>query len=374
MGLYQRLIRRDVVGLCYHTVSSGRPAHAIHLGPHKTPDQFEADLRWLKQHYEVIGYDELCERRAESGEQRAESRERRAGRPAILVTFDDGLREHLTVVAPLLKQHGIPAVFFITTALLDNRSMFYRHKVSLCLEAAQGRTGAELREILRQLAESGKQRAENGEQKAESCHPITSGSPLSALRSLLSSLTIFDEPLIDRACELLGVDWRRYLVEHRPYLTGDEIPSLAAAGFTIGAHGVTHARLTDVPSEKQGTDSATLPLCHSATLSACRTPNTEHRTLTSELVHSCRTIAALTGRASVPFAFPFSGDGICRNELRAIREQHPEVGLLFDRRGFRPDGAFIVHRVIADEPPETNESNLENLLRREYERQARATL
>jgi hypothetical protein len=92
--------------------------------------------------------------------------------------------------------------------------------------------------------------------------------------------------------------------------------------------------------------------------------------LTPEIVDSCRLIASLTGTASVPFAFPFSGDEVSRTELRAIREQHPEVGLLFDRRGFRRDEPFIVHRIVADNPPDSPMCNLPNLLRREYQRQA----
>lgn len=32
----------------------------------------------------------------------------------VVLTFDDAVKTHLTVVAPLLKQHGFRATFFIT--------------------------------------------------------------------------------------------------------------------------------------------------------------------------------------------------------------------------------------------------------------------
>jgi peptidoglycan/xylan/chitin deacetylase (PgdA/CDA1 family) len=40
-------------------------------------------------------------------------------RGAVALTFDDGYLEHLTVVAPLLAEYGVPATFFVTTDRLD---------------------------------------------------------------------------------------------------------------------------------------------------------------------------------------------------------------------------------------------------------------
>jgi len=60
---YERLVRRDVVGLCYHLVSHECPPHVAHLGAFKPLEMFEADLKYLKQHYNVISYEELLRRR-----------------------------------------------------------------------------------------------------------------------------------------------------------------------------------------------------------------------------------------------------------------------------------------------------------------------
>jgi hypothetical protein len=62
------------------------------------------------------------------------------------------------------------------------------------------------------------------------------------------------EPQIDAACRVLGVDCDRYLAQQRPYLTTDEVKQLQAAGFTIGAHSVTHARLGTQQREVKGKD------------------------------------------------------------------------------------------------------------------------
>ena len=42
---------------------------------------------------------------------------RTGGRPAVLLTFDDGFRDLLTRVAPVLREHG----FCATTFLVSNR-------------------------------------------------------------------------------------------------------------------------------------------------------------------------------------------------------------------------------------------------------------
>jgi peptidoglycan/xylan/chitin deacetylase (PgdA/CDA1 family) len=170
-------------------VTDGCPAHTAHLGPHKTPAQFEADLRWLKARYEVINYRQLCERRAASDSRGPAlgsstlalsdlATFRFSSRPAAILTFDDGLREHLAVVAPLLQKHELPAIFFITTGFLDNRRLFYRHKVSLCLEAARGCAEPQLAEVLREIgSEVRSRRSEVSDQSTK-----TAEIPPSALR------------------------------------------------------------------------------------------------------------------------------------------------------------------------------------------------
>jgi hypothetical protein len=192
----------------------------------------------------------------------------------------------------------------------------------------------------------------------------------------LRELTQLDEPQIDQICCMLDIDVQRYLAQQRPYLTRGEIRSLQADGFAIGAHGTTHVRLNLLPEEKRdepASDSTNCPsrtLVHGAPAAPERTvpPTMEH-----EIVQSCRSVGQWTGRDSVPFAFPFSGDGIGRDRLESLRRTHAEVSLLFDRRGFRPDRDFVVHRIIADaSDPATPECTmLPRLIRREYCREAR---
>jgi peptidoglycan/xylan/chitin deacetylase (PgdA/CDA1 family) len=62
---------------------------------------FEQHIVFLKQHFELIVPDDL-------GENRQTLKKIR-----VLLTFDDGFRNNAEVVAPILRKHHIPAVFFV---------------------------------------------------------------------------------------------------------------------------------------------------------------------------------------------------------------------------------------------------------------------
>jgi peptidoglycan/xylan/chitin deacetylase (PgdA/CDA1 family) len=295
LAVHEALTPRRTLVLLYHVVGPPLP-HVRHLYPHKSAREFEDDLTRLARRYRMVAYEEL------DGAARADR-----GRPAAHITFDDGYRECATVAAPILRRLGIPCTFFVTTDLVDNRVLFHRNKVSLCLEtlaiAPEGRAAAFLRDQSARLGRA----------------------PMDRRRfaAWLLGLRPADEPEIDRVCTSLGVDTGRYLEERTPYLTTADIRDLAVAGFTIGAHGRQHVPLGAL-AEGAARD---------------------------EILESCAAVRAMTGAEKVPFAFPHSGDGVDRDFLARLRAGHPHIGLLFDTRRLRSDVPFIVNRVTVDTPP-----------------------
>jgi len=352
--VYQRLFPRDVIGLCYHMVTDEYLPHVVHVCPYKTSAQFEADLEYLTTYYEVISYEELRERRDTSGAgkqvsgfgfqvsgngRRPASKSRR---PAAILTFDDGYRECFEVVRPLLLKYEVPAIFFVTTDFIDNRCLFYRNKISLCIDRILSLTESEWREVTDRLERHG-------------IIPEPAGSQLSALSSQfstsafscwLSGLDQRDEPLIDQVCDALDLDIPQFLQERRPYLMQEEIQSLHAHGFTIGAHGRYHIRL--------------------GSLEKCAEVETE-------IEDSCRIIGEISGCEQVPFAFPFGGRGVPVNDMTEIRSRNPHVGMVFDSRGLLGSDNSIVHRISSDDSDAEccDRSNLPQLISDAYQRQFR---
>ena len=150
-----------------------------------------------------------------------------------------------------------------------------------------------------------------------------------------------DAELIDQLCRRLHVDVDRYVEKQKPYLSKEQILQLRSDGFTIGAHSCSHRRLQDLSLEQAE----------------------------REIVELCRIVQDLTGQTSVPFAFPYFGEGLDRHWLARLREQYPFVGLFFDTQGLRGDVPFVVQRIFGERIAETG--SLDRLLRRAWLRKFR---
>ncbi len=59
-------------------------------------------------------------------------------RTAVALTFDDGYREHLSVVAPLLTARGLPATVFVSSGFLDGGNMWHDRLLWACRHAPDG--------------------------------------------------------------------------------------------------------------------------------------------------------------------------------------------------------------------------------------------
>jgi peptidoglycan/xylan/chitin deacetylase (PgdA/CDA1 family) len=72
---------------------------------------FEEQLVWIKSRYTVLSMAEAVERLLNA---------RALPDFAIVLTFDDGLRNNLTEAYPLLLKHQVPATFFVCPGLIDS--------------------------------------------------------------------------------------------------------------------------------------------------------------------------------------------------------------------------------------------------------------
>ena len=70
-------------------------------GPSVSAEIFERQLLFLKQRYELVSWERLGLPRS------------RLNKLQVVLTFDDGFRNNAEVVAPILRRHRIPAVFFV---------------------------------------------------------------------------------------------------------------------------------------------------------------------------------------------------------------------------------------------------------------------
>jgi peptidoglycan/xylan/chitin deacetylase (PgdA/CDA1 family) len=108
--------RKAGVALMYHSVDrrAGDPAREL-VPPHEV-GLFEHQLRHVVRHYDVVPADRLLE---------AVSSRRRGQRFPVAITFDDDLACHATLAAPILRDLGVSATFFLSGASLDRPFSFH---------------------------------------------------------------------------------------------------------------------------------------------------------------------------------------------------------------------------------------------------------
>lgn len=97
---------------------------------------FEKQLAYLKKHFDPVTLECLLSRLQDAD---------RRGKIPIAITFDDGLRNNFTRVAPLLVKHDIPATFFVCPALADRGTWLWNVEARLRLMSL---AEAELRAFL----------------------------------------------------------------------------------------------------------------------------------------------------------------------------------------------------------------------------------
>jgi peptidoglycan/xylan/chitin deacetylase (PgdA/CDA1 family) len=309
------ITKRDVLGLYYHVISDELLPHIQNLYSYKTTRLFENDLLYLAKNFNIISYEQLLAYL---------TRGQKLNPKSLILTFDDGFSECYTIARPLLLKHGIPSVFFITTDFIGNQKMDTRNKISLCIDHLNSLENDALKNVLKSINEIFKKNFVN----------------IGVLKQWLKSLTNLDHSAIDLLCQIFEININRYLATKNPYMSLNDIKNLDNDGFTIGAHSLNHQKfdsLTDMEIEE-------------------------------DITASCKTIISLTGKSQVPFAFPFSADGVSRDLLQDIRGRHDYVGLFFDTNGIKSDRNFIINRICGDSPKSASneKTNLQEFITKAY--------
>jgi len=196
----------------YHMISDDEKIHVKHLYGFKNIRQFKSDIDFLLKYFVPISLLDLISSLKTGASLK---------KNAFLLTFDDGFSEMHDIVAPILKEKGVPATFFASSAFIDNKELCYLNKLSIIVERLQNQKAVSpSSEIKKFLADAGVQYGE--------------------LYSGILSISYRQKDLADRIAELLDLNFIEYLAEHKPYLTSEQIAGLIRDGFTIGAHSIDH--------------------------------------------------------------------------------------------------------------------------------------
>lgn len=195
------------------------------LAPHEpTAQRFDTILGWLQRQLTILPLDEAVRR----------LREGRLPPAAGAVTFDDGYRDNFEIAAPILQRRGVPATFFVASGFLDGGIMWN----DVVIDA--------LRSTRRDAIS-----LPNLGVPALSLHDWSARAQ--AVTSILMAIKYLPQDQRDKAAAEVA---RACAVEPPKDLmmSSEQIRSLAAMGFGIGAHTHTHpilARLADTAAEEE---------------------------------------------------------------------------------------------------------------------------
>jgi peptidoglycan/xylan/chitin deacetylase (PgdA/CDA1 family) len=189
-----------------------------------TPDDFQRQLAFLKQNFDVIGLADL-----DDVLHRPRSR-------AVMITFDDGYCDNYTNAYASLKQIGLPATFFVTTGFLDQPQVPWWDDIAWMVRNS----------TVSALPQN---------EWFQTPVPLQAGQETAAINRLLriyKSLEGRRTPqFVSYLAEALGTgrcpaDFSREL-----WMTWDMVREMRANGMTIGGHSVTHPVLASVSPEQQ---------------------------------------------------------------------------------------------------------------------------
>lgn len=173
--------------------------------------ELEALLAWLSRRFRVVPLGELVGK-LEGGA---------APDGEVSLTFDDGLRNHASVVYPLLRRFGVPATFFVCPGLLDGGGWLWNQEARERLRVLWPDEPAR-QALIRRLGAPAS--------SVDGCVDWLKGRPLAERRraeeAIREATPSFSPTSAQRAaCDLMG--W-------------DELRALDPSLVTVGSHSLTH--------------------------------------------------------------------------------------------------------------------------------------
>jgi len=291
----------DFVVLTYHRIAipgmEVNPFYDPVISAH--PEGFRTQLRMLRERCHMVNPEALVHSafRNRTNSQR--------GKPAVLITFDDGYRDNLEVALPALLEAGVQAVFFVVTDFVQQSSLPWWDHIAYVVK----QTNAERLRLPRTPGDPRPMEVNLGKQPTATSRRVAIATLIRAfLNREVSEFPWFLAQLEREAGVAVDIAaWSQKL-----FMNWEEVRRLAAAGMMIGSHGKSHARLADLDESCQRL----------------------------ELRESRRILGAALGREVDAVAYPFGGpDTITPTTIRLAADAGYRLGFTSSEGPNRPAAA-----------------------------------
>lgn len=272
LGVLRSALVKDLRVLAYHrvlpSVDEESFAFDVELVSARQ-EEFDWQMAHIARHFQPVS----CQQVVDAIERRAPLPKR-----AVMVTFDDGFRDNYEIAFPLLRRHGVPALFFLSTGYIDTDRVFW---FDWLVHAILRTSAREIRlEALGLTIEPGHTVAARRGQALKL---------MSTLKRMPEArrLEVLAQLDLAAAVEPSAAD-----IAQSGAMTWDQVREMAVAGMEFGSHTVSHPILSTV---------------------------TESAQLCFELEASKATIEREAGRPVLALAYPVGGrDAVDERVLGAV--------------------------------------------------------
>jgi len=245
--MLQRLSKRSLLARTLDVSGCGRALHSVRawegvliLNYHRIGDarhslldrnlwsateaDFERQIALISTQFDVIGLPDL---------------ERALTEPHgrhVMVTFDDGYRDNYSLAYPILKRHGVPATFFLTTGFLDTPQVPWWDEIAWMVRTCR------LSALDVNRWTSSPVPFEDPDRE------VAIARLLSVFKGLSGEVT---GDYLEFLSEALQTGRCPKQVAHELWMTWDMIREMKSNGMTFGGHTVTHPVLANLSSQQQ---------------------------------------------------------------------------------------------------------------------------
>jgi peptidoglycan/xylan/chitin deacetylase (PgdA/CDA1 family) len=117
-GIYERGFKSQMTIVAFHRVNDRLPGDGLTCNSKKFADFCE----FFRRYFNVVSFSDQV-RGCVSGRDMGGT---------LSITFDDGYLDNFEIAAPILKQYGLPATFFVTTGFMNSQRVpFWDEHLSL---------------------------------------------------------------------------------------------------------------------------------------------------------------------------------------------------------------------------------------------------
>jgi peptidoglycan/xylan/chitin deacetylase (PgdA/CDA1 family) len=207
----------------YHLVSDEDVLHIKHLYAYKNVKQFKDDIDFIMRNFTSLSLPDFLYYLKNDQEPPDNS---------FLLTFDDGLRETYEIISPVLLAKGVPAIFFVSSAFVDNKKLAHDHKASLIVEHLKQADALVLERRVRDIL-------------------IQNGCKEGNIEDCILGINYHQCGVLNKIGEMMDLDFQEYLKKGKPYLTTEQLEQMIRKGFAVGAHGIDHPMYSTLSLDQQ---------------------------------------------------------------------------------------------------------------------------